>query len=176
MDLMLIRVFQRQIYLQCRFLMTSALELNSGLRVRNTEYVFYNIQNILNAGANISKAMWGQRGRKLEERRPLRESIGVGDDSPLRQVAMRNNFEHLDERLDRWWAESVHHNHADMNIGPKDRSIVGLDRIDMFRLFDPQTTDLTFWGEEFNIQEIVNEVSRILPVLEVEASKPHWQR
>jgi len=87
---------------------------------------------------------------------------------------MRNNFEHFDERLDRWWRESKAHNHADMLIGPRDRTIVGIDTIDMFRLFDPNTTDLTFWGQEFNIQKIVDEVQKILPKLEAEANKPHF--
>jgi hypothetical protein len=63
-----------------------------------------------------------------------------------------------------------------MNIGPKDRSIVGLDTIDMFRLFDPQTTEIVFWGQEFNLQALVNEVQKILPSLREEARKPHWDQ
>jgi len=68
----------------------------------------------------------------------------------------------------------VRHNHADMNIGPKNKAIGGLDEIDMFRLFDPTTTDMTFWGQEFNIQAIVNEVQTLLPKLEKEANKLYW--
>jgi hypothetical protein len=173
-ELMLLRQFQTQVALQCKFLINAANEINVGLKNRNVEHVFYGIQNLLNAGANISKALWGSKGRRAEQRKQLRESIGIADDSPLREVTMRNNFEHLDERLDRWWNESSRHNHADMNIGPKSRTISGLDEIDMFRLFDPETTDLTFWGEEFNIQSIVAEVQTILPKLLEEANKPHW--
>ena len=58
---------------------------------------------MLNAGANISKAFWGSGGKLAVERKPLRDSIGIDDKSPLRAVTMRNNFEHFDERIDRWW-------------------------------------------------------------------------
>ena len=80
---------------------------------------------------------------------------------------MRNNFEHLDERLDQWWKESNRHNHVDLSIGPRSM-ISGIDDIDMFRAFDPRTADLAFWGQSFNIQAIMQEVQRILPKLKEE--------
>jgi hypothetical protein len=83
---------------------------------------------------------------------------------------MRNNFEHFDERLDRWWAKSKRHNYSDFNLGP----IGSFDEIDSFRNFDPASTDLSFWGQAFNLQSLINEVQSILPKLEAEASKPHW--
>jgi hypothetical protein len=175
MELMLLRTFQGQVFLQCKFLLMAATAVNEGLKNGNVDHVYYALQNLLNAGANISKAIWGQAGRLAEQRKLLRDSIGISDDSPLNDVTMRNNFEHFDERLDRWWQESKNHNRADMSIGPKDRTIVGLDPIDMFRLFDPQTTDLTFWGQEFNVQKIVNEVQKIFPKLQEESNKPHWE-
>ena len=86
---------------------------------------------------------------------------------------MRNHFEHMDERIDRWWAESNRHNHADKIIGPKS-TIDGIDPIDSFRWFDPSTSLVIFWGQEFNIQALVSEVERVLPKLQEEALKPHW--
>lgn len=127
-----------------------------GLSREQYQPIFYGIQSLLNAGANISKMLWGQRGGKAEQRQRLRDSIGISDDSPLREVTMRNHFEHMDERIDRWWSESLRHNYADKNIGPRGRAIVGLDTIDMFRLFDPQTADIVFWGQEFNLQALVD--------------------
>jgi len=174
MDLMLLRTFQRQVATQCKYLLFAAQEANVSMQQHNVERIFYALQNILNAGANISKALWGQGGKLTAERKPLRDSIGISDDSPLREVTMRNNFEHFDERLDRWWKESTRHNHADHFIGPKDRMIVGIEAIDMFRMFDPQTKDLTFWGQEFNLQRLIDEIQLILPKLEAEADKPHY--
>jgi hypothetical protein len=146
-------------------------ELNAALEKRNVLNIFYALQNILNASANISKALWGQRGKFASERKHLRESIGVNDESPLRNVTMRNNFEHFDERLDRWWKESKQHNMADFNLG----AIGGIAEIDSFRCFDPRTSDVSFWGQNFNVQNLIDEVCRILPKLEAEANKPHWE-
>jgi hypothetical protein len=136
--------------------------------------LFYEVQNLLNAAANISKACWGAGGKLATQRQPLRDSIGVTDASPLCDMSMRNNYEHFDERLDRWWRESANHNSMDFSIGgPR---VIGLDPIEMFRHFDPVTTELGFWGETFNVQALVNEVQRILPTVTLEASKPHWER
>lgn len=172
MDIYLLRVFQSQVAAQCRFMLRAAADVNNALKEPDTNAVFYGIQNFLNAAANISKAFWGQGGKFAEQRKPLRDSVGVADTSPLRQVVMRNNFEHFDERLDRWWKESKRHNFSDLNIG---LIIAGIDEIDSFRNFDPKSTDLSFWGQKFNLQELINEVRSIVPKLEAEASKPHWE-
>ncbi|WP_157223717.1 hypothetical protein [Caulobacter sp. AP07] len=170
-----LRVFQRQVLDQCKFLLKSADEINAGMALRDTDHILYGIQNLLNAGANISKMLWGQKGKFANQRAQLRDSIGVADDSPLREVTMRNNFEHIDERIDRWWVESKAHNLADKIIGPKDGAIVGMEPTDMFRMFDPNTTNVIFWGEEFNMRALVTEAQRIFPLLQAEANKPHWQ-
>src|SRR5215813_10323845 len=110
MELMLLRSFQRQILLQCKFVMQAAGEMNRGMDTQNVTYIFYAAQNLLNAAANISKALWGSGGEKAAARKPIRDSVGIGDDSPLRDVVMRNNYEHFDERLEKWWDEYPAHN------------------------------------------------------------------
>ena len=42
----------------------------------------------------------------------------------------------------------------------------------MFRVFDPTSGDLVFWGERFNLREIVTEVERLLPLVRAETSEP----
>jgi hypothetical protein len=171
MDTFLLRTFQRQVLIQSKFMLRAAEDINSALKQNDINSIFYSIQNMLNAAANISKALWGQGGRLADQRKPRRESIGIADDSPLRAVTMRNNFEHFDERLDRWWKESKNHNHADFNLGKRKDFP---DDIDSFRIFDPETTDLSFWGQTFNLQDLIAEVRALLPKLEMEAAKPHW--
>ena len=53
--------------------------------------------------------------------------------------------------------------------------IAGIDQIDKFRHLDPDSIKLIFWGEEFNLKAIVEEAQRLLPLLEGEAAKPHWE-
>ena len=87
---------------------------------------------------------------------------------------MRNHYEHIDERLDKWWAESGTRNHADHVVGPP-TTIAGLQPIELFRRYDPSTATANFWGDSYNLRTITDEVNRIFPLLQVEAAKPHWQ-
>lgn len=174
MDLMLLRVFQTQIQLQCQAVLVASQEFDSAMTTGDMIRAWIAIQNILGAAANISKALWGQGGRFAEQREPLRASLQVDDTSPLRDVAMRNHFEHYDERLDKWWNTSESRNHLDMSVLPPG-AVQGLADIDMFRVFDPSTADIVFWGQRFNVNDIVREAAKLLPIATAEASKPHWE-
>lgn len=170
---MLLRVFQAQVHLQCQAVVIAAQDLQRAFTVGSMPWAWVAIQNLLTASANISKALWGQGGRLAEPRQPLRASLTVADDSPLKDVGLRNDFEHYDERLDSWWRTSASHNHLDMSILAPE-SVQGLADSDMFRVYDPTTGHLVFWGKRFDIRAIVTEVERILPIASAEARKPHW--
>ena len=134
--------------------------LNKAVKRQQPKEAFFALQNLLVSTANIAKALWWQGGRMAEDRKPLRDSIGVSDNSPLRCLDMRNNFEHFDERLDRWHARA-RHVYVDSYIG--DPNLMGcFDKEDVFRSYDPAKKALMFWGQEFNVQDITDEVSRIL--------------
>ncbi len=171
MELGLLREFQRQLELQCEFMIFAEKEIDDAISSKQTLRACYGMQNLLNAAANISRALWGSKGSLAAERKALRDSIGVSDASPLRDVNMRNNFEHMDERLDRWWGESARHNHVDRNIGPKDL-VKSFDDNDIFRAFDPSTGEIVFWGESFNLKTLMAEIVRILPAVHAEGDKP----
>jgi hypothetical protein len=176
MDTRLLRIFQVQVLLQCKFVLLAAHELDASLITRDNTRTFYAIQNLLTAAANISKALWGQKGAHAEEeRRPLRESIGVSDDSPLRRILIRDDYEHFDERLTRWWEQSPQHNFVDTSLGPIRTALKGFSECDIFRNFNPQTSEVMFWGTDFNIKLVIAEIIRILPKLEVEVMKPHHE-
>jgi hypothetical protein len=170
MDLMLIRMFQRQVEEQCSTILRAypAIEADPG------QNLWPELQAIVLATANLSKLLWGQEDKHAAARQALRASIGVEDSSPLRFRKMRNHFEHVDERLDTWWKESPSHNFADRNIGPYPM-IDGLQRIELFRQYDPDTGNLWFWGDSFNVAEIAAEVRRIYPKVAEESAKPHWE-
>jgi hypothetical protein len=138
-DVALLRVFQRQVYLQLQALMVAVHDFNGAMTTGDTRHAWIAIQNILTAAANVSKALWGSKGKRAVERVPLRASLQIEDTSPLRDVVMRNHFEHYDERLDTWWDESNAHNH-----------------------FDMVTLELDAGA------------TRLLPIANAEASKPHW--
>ena len=174
MELELLRTFQRQVELQCEFMVLAAKDIDDAISREQTVRAFYAFQNCLNAAANISKALWGPKGSHAAERKALRDSIGVSDASPFSDVNMRDNFAHMDERLDRWWGESTRHNHVDRNIGPQD-FMKAFDDIDIFWAFDPSTGEIVLWGESFNLNALMAEVERVLPVVHAEADKPQSQ-
>jgi hypothetical protein len=180
---MLKRRFQSQVRDQCKFLIFSAQGLDDAMTLLQQhgpmgpgmDLLWYQLQNLLTAAANISKVLWGAGGKLDEERRPVRESLGVPDDSPLQNTDLRNHFEHFDERLDRWWIESgPNHHFFDRNLGPPGM-IGALTPMDQFRQYDLSTHKAVFWGVEHDIKAIFEAAAELLPVAEAEANKPHWE-
>lgn len=170
MDDRLLEIFRDQVGLQCKFMLRGANDVNLSLQNNDTGGVFYGLQNILSAGANVSKALWGQGGKLAQERKALRDSLQVSEESALKPTDMRNNFDHFDDRLKKWWGSSKHKNYADMNLGPRD-AIQGIDPNDFFRNYDPQSKKLFFGGEEIDIQALIHEAQAILSRLKDDPNK-----
>jgi len=186
MDFFLLRIFQMQLRLQCKFFKTSSDELTTSLstikvdpafranlafRAELSTRIWASIETMLTAGGNISKILWGQPQRKLESlRKPIRDSLAIADNSPVRPLAMRNNFEHFDERIDTWWRESPNHNVADLTLGSS-AMLGGFKDIELWRCFDPDTMDVTFWGDRFNLRLVCDEVDAILAKIDAELAK-----
>lgn len=174
---MLLSIYQRHVAASCRTILFATDDIQS-FGATQTGRFWYGIQNLVIGAGNVSKALWGtgkteDRKRRYAERQPLRDSLGVTDDSPFRHVDIRNDIEHLDERIETWWAESPNHIFADENIGPD--GFIGGDAFgdkDMLRTFNPQTNDLTFWGNTLNVREVVAATRELLPKAE-EAAR-HW--
>jgi hypothetical protein len=153
----------------------AADQLNKRIAAQSYDDGFWReLQNFVVSTANVSKLLWGQKGKFAKQRRALRDSIKVEDSSPLRPTTMRNHFEHIDERLDKWWTESDSRNHASRIVGPPN-AIAGLKEIELFRRYDPSTGIARFWGDAYDLTEIADEVNRIYPLLQAEAAKLHWQ-
>jgi hypothetical protein len=177
---MQLRVFQRQVELQCRAVISAAAAFQEAMNgpypqdLETASKTWIAIQNLLNASAMISKACWGQRGKHKKARKPLRDSLGMTDSNPFRDPGMRNNFEHYDERIDAWWRLSKTRNYFDMAIAPQ-ASVVppAIRKRDMFRVLDPVTGTVVFWGQKFALAPLVFEARRILPIAHAEGVKPH---
>lgn len=98
----LLHIFETHVELQCFAIVLAAEQaLDEALTRRQTGIrpAFCAIQSLLAGAANLSIALWGQKGSRSGAREGLRKSLGVDDNSPLRSVRMRNHYEHFDERL-----------------------------------------------------------------------------
>lgn len=174
MELRTLREFQTQVSIQCRYLLYSADIINEGVTKHDPRLTFYGIHNLLNAAANVTKALWGsgKTHPRAPARKPLRDSLGVTDSSPLKTTRVRDDFEHFDERIDHWWDTSISRNFVDMNVGIP---LSGIDESDKFRDFNPATMDVTMLGQVVNIRELIDEARRILEPAERESQKSPWE-
>jgi hypothetical protein len=151
---------------------TPVSPVTTSTRIPPHQDVFWaSVQNCLTAVANIAKACWGEEDEHRKERKPLRQSLGIKKDSPLKPLSMRNNFEHFDERIDEWFATSANRIHVDRIIGPAN-IIGGVSANDMFRVFDPTTAEVVFWGERYPLKTIMDEVTRLYPLARSLGDKP----
>jgi hypothetical protein len=141
-------------------------------RIPPHQDVFWaSVQNCLTAVANISKACWGEDGKYRKERKPLRKSLGIKKDNPLKPLSKRNHFENFDEHVDQWFAASANRIHVDRIIGPASL-IGGVSRIDMFRVFDPTTAEVVLWGQRYRMRAIMDEVRRLYPLARAQGDRP----
>ncbi len=178
MDPMLLRIYQQQVEYCCRAVLFGLEDIQS-VGAADNGRLWYGAQNLITGAGNASKTLWGignstQRKRRYAERKPLRDSLSVDDDSPLRDIKIRNDYEHLDERIERWWDESPNRNFIGAMIGP--RGAVGGDsitEIDTLRWLDPESGDVIFWGNQLHIPAVVREAQRILSIADAESRKPH---
>lgn len=138
------------------------------------------IQTLVGCAANISKLLWGTSHKSASERADLRAMLSVSESSPLDVTGrlVRNHLEHFDERLVEWHdaASSRNVTFIDRVIGLSPTDVVPTPaRTDIFRTYDPSSGKLVFWGDALSIPEVVEEVSRILPLARAEADKSPWE-
>lgn len=180
-------LFVIELLFQCKVLLGAANDLNASRREAATlvalkktapvqqkadfiprmnqvdEETWAAIQQLLGAGATISRILWGQDAEREASRQALRSIIPVSESSPLRDRALRNDWEHLDERAEDWESASASHNMSHRGIGGR---VTGLALADQFLHFDPTTMTVTFWSHSVSIPVLVDEAQALRPRLE----------
>jgi hypothetical protein len=79
---------------------------------------------------------------------------------------MRNHYEHFDERLDEWWMTSRIRGHADKNFYPVCFLESEFGEENCFRNFDSKPGILTFMGQHFAIEPVMEQLGRLRAELE----------
>lgn len=128
--------------------------------------------------ANASKLLWpsSSRGRgrhpySVEDRTrragAMREALGIPEDSPLQSRALRDHFEHFDERLEVWYQTD-----AGQRL-----DLLDLNRIP-FGLSDPNTLLSPLRMFELGRFRVMDEVFELVPirtaVIETEEAADLW--
>jgi hypothetical protein len=147
-----------------------------GRRQRETsERLWLNAHVLVVTAANISKLLWGSCSKRATERKALRELLGVTDHSPFKDRTTRNHFEHFDERVEDWYTASENRPariFIDHAVGPVAEMVDPPPaRIEVFRHYDPETGQLTFWGDVLSVPELTADAERLLSTAQAEADR-----
>ena len=176
MDERFIEIYRRYIAEQCELVILGASTTDYHLKHDSSEageeryeLIWAGIQMVLTGDANLHKALWGggrSSAAKSEERRPIREDLGIEATPAISDIAVRNSFEHFDERLFAWYNDSPGH-FIDRCIysqgGIVFQDVDGNEiNVEAMRRFDPQTGIVWFRNEKFYGRDVIEEVKTIL--------------
>jgi hypothetical protein len=161
--------FATQVYLQSTFVWSAGVYLDEAVANKNTHVnrIFFHIQSMMTASANVSKLLWAQDHTKPQrvERQPLRDFFAIDESSALFDRSLRNSFDHLDERLDDWWDTSSNHSLVDRIVGsPSDFKIDGLKNEEFFRAYDPRTATAYFRNKGYSTKILCSEARRLIDI------------
>jgi hypothetical protein len=152
----------RELATQSEFVLMAASDLHQSLSARDTSRLFFAIQALLAAAANITKLLWGGQGDPDNDRRvKQRKSLGVTEESPMHSQHMRNHFDHFAHRLEQWGDSSKRHNIVDQNVGPITKILKDVDSEDLLRNFDPDAMVVTFRGESLELRPLIEAVQSL---------------
>jgi hypothetical protein len=174
MEPMILRIFQREVERQCRFALIAVQDLALALQNRDMDRLWYSVQAFLVAAGNVSKLLWPPKPLLPERAAELRASLAVGEDSPLEPRTFRNHFEHFDERLEKWATSPKRGTFIDSNVGPPD-AIAGFEPRDFLRHFDPTNLVITFRGDAYSLQPVIDAIRDIWGKAALEAERPYWE-
>jgi len=134
---------------------------------------WFGISTVLGALGNISKIFFpSDKGSRHKRRgRQLRKAFKVADDSPLQNRALRNAIEHLDERIDDWFHDSVTRHLGDRCIGRIEA--FPMSASEMLRHYDPTTNIVSVAGEQLDLNALLAEIRAIVSRIE-ERHQPTW--
>jgi hypothetical protein len=112
MDPHLLRIFQLEVVKQCQFAIMAIQDLENASKDMNDmnrpafngmTRIWYSIQAFIIATGNLSKLLWPPRPIIPERGTELRASLSVEESSWLQPRILRDNFEHYDERLEKFF-------------------------------------------------------------------------
>src|ERR671917_1195418 len=171
MEKHLLRQFQREIERQCQFVMISLQDLEESSSNGDGKLFWYSVQNFVVAVGRISRLLWPPDPLFPKRGEELRESLDVGEESPLRAIGFVEHFEHFDRRLETWQVSSEEHRFFDSYTEPLD-VLAETAHEDRLRGYDAQKDAILFNGEPFKLAPVSRAVEELQRRAEAEMMKP----
>lgn len=173
MDRFLLRQFQREVERQCQFAMIALQDMEEASANSDGKLFWYAVQNLMVSIGRISRLLWPPEPLMPKRGDELRESLGVGEDSPLRANTFANHFEHFDKRLESWYVSSEDHRFFDSYTEPLD-VLAETAPEDRFRGFQTEDNAILFHGEAYELDPVIQAVEELARRAESEMLKPRF--
>ena len=169
MDDFLLCIYLEQAKEECDRSFAAIKELNAAIASKGETDPFGPAQALIHHAAAVSRMFWppGSRDKHARQRsqrrgEALRKAIGITKEHPVQNRALRDHFEHFDERLDDWAERSKNRNIVKHLVGP--RNAIGGDAIsdeDIIHHYDPAEKVYAFRGEKFDVQLLASGLTDI---------------
>jgi hypothetical protein len=173
MEKTLLRHLQVEVEKQCQYAIISLQDMEEATANGDGLLFWYSVQNALFAIGRISRLLWPPGPLFPERAEELRESLEVDDDSPLNALTFVEHFEHIDERLETWYATSEERRFFDCYTEPVD-VLAGTAPEDRFRGFDTDTNCVLFHGERYELGPVSEAVEALQRRAEAQMQKPRF--
>ncbi len=162
MDANTFALYVHELRNQCMYTEAALGLFNQAMEKKSSTGVFFATQGFMTSVSNICRLLWPQRIKAKRRGDELRRVLGIKADHPLNDSRLNNFWEYGDERTDDWIKNSrgqliafdfLGPKHAVGNRIPKDEHI--------YRLYDPESRELIYRGESFNLQELASHVAAL---------------
>ena len=173
MEKTLLRHFQTEVERQCQFTMIALQDMEEASANGDGRLFWYSVQNFVVAVGRISRLLWPPDPLFPTRGEELRESLGVGEESPLRALGFVEHFEHFDRRLETWQVSSEEHRFFDSYTEPLD-VLAETAPEDRMRGYDTDKDAILFKGEVFEISPVSRAVEELQRRAEAEMTKPRF--
>jgi hypothetical protein len=175
MEKTLIRQFQVEVERQCQFAMIALQDMEEASANSDGKLFWYAVQNLLVAVGRISRLLWPPDALFPNRGAELRESLGIGEDSPLRALEFVEHFEHFDKRLETWYVTSDHRRFFDSYTEPLD-VLADTAPVDRFRGYQTEKDAILFQGEAYELAPVSRAVEELQARAEAEMQKPRFDQ
>lgn len=173
MEKALLRQLQREVERQCGFAMIALQDMDEASANSDGKLFWYSVQGLLVAVEKLSLMLWPPAPRVPERGPTLRESLGVGEDSPLKPRGFVERFLSFDEQLEEWYESSEERRFFDSYTEPLD--VLAETRPgDRFRGYHIEKKALLFHEELYYLEPISDAVEDLHRRAEEETPKPRF--
>jgi hypothetical protein len=169
----LLRQLQREVERQCQFAMIALQDMDEASANSDGKLFWYSVQGLLVAVESISRLLWPPKPEAAEWGAALRENLGVGEGSPLKQRKFVERFLRYDESLEQWHESSEHRRFFDSYTEPLD-VLAETPPEDRFRGYQLDKNALLFHGETYELGPVVRAVEELQGKAEDEMQKPRF--